>query len=184
MRRLLLSLLVCGCTAEDVVVADIEAGPDGHSFRTCVSNANCSPNEFCARHDCADVTGGCAPRPPFCDGDLKPVCDCTSGITYWNDCVRKAAGATASTPGSCETSALTCDMDASVCPDKTFCARLQPEGDCGVGTGACWALPEACPVDAGGPIFKKCPANPPNACADMCTAIRDQGTYAAAPLCN
>jgi hypothetical protein len=183
--RLAVLLLVCGCTAQDVVVADIEAGPDGHPFRTCVGDQDCSPNEFCARHDCANVTGGCAPRPLFCDDDPKPVCDCTNGITYWNDCLRKAASATSSTPGPCEASAFTCDSMTKSCPSGTFCARLYKEGMCDPnGSGACWVLPETCPVDAGGPPYMKCPAAPPDECVDTCNAIRAQATYAQATICN
>jgi hypothetical protein len=181
--RVVVFVLMCGCAAQDIVVAEIEAGPDGHPFRTCVGNQDCAPNELCARHDCADVTGGCAPRPPMCDGDPKTVCGC-DGITYWNDCLRKAAGITADTPGACETNAVVCSA-TTPCPSGTFCARLYPEGSCDTnGGGACWGMPDTCPLDAGGTIYKKCPASPPDECADTCTAIRDQGTYAKAPLCN
>ena len=177
--RLAAFLLVCGCAAQDVVVAEIEAGPDGHGFRTCVGNQDCAPNELCSRHDCGDVTGGCAPRPPFCDADRQPTCGC-DGITYWNDCLRRGASVTASTPGTCDTNAVTCDA-TTPCPTGTFCARLAMTGACDPSSaGACWGLPDTCPADASA-TYERCP-NPK--CSDACNAIRDQQAYAQAPTCH
>lgn len=183
MKRALLLLLACACSPTDVVVASIEAGPDGPPFRTCVGNQDCSPNEFCERARCDDVTGGCAPRPIMCDESSSPVCGC-DGTTYWNDCVRKSNAATSATQGSCDTSALTCD-DATPCPSGAYCARLYPQGQCDTnGSGACWVLPLNCPeADAGdGLIWMKCPATPLD-CASTCDAIRSQATYASAQSC-
>jgi hypothetical protein len=181
MKTLAAFLFLCACAPTDVIVAEVEAGPDGSHFRTCVGNQDCSPNEFCDRHSCSDVTGGCAPRPLMCDqGDSNPMCSC-DGLNYWNDCVRKQNGISAATTGECETTATTCD-DNTPCPNGSYCARIFGEGECDPdGGGACWVLPTNCPPsepDAG--MYQKCP-NP--TCSGLCDAIRSQQAYAAAPTC-
>ncbi len=182
MRALVLMCFVaCTYTPEDVVVAQLDGGRGGRGFRTCVGNQDCMADELCERASCTDVTGQCAPRAVICDGTSAPSCGC-DGLTYWNDCLRRASGITAATSGSCDTSAITCDRSQS-CPLGAFCARLYPQGACDAnGNGSCWVLPAACPDAGSSPMWTGCPTT--SVCTDACDAIRSEATFTAVDSCN
>jgi hypothetical protein len=60
----------------------------------CGSSADCrEPNTFCQLPDgvCGGTPGTCTIKPTVCDFQFAPTCGC-DGITYGNDCERRAAG--------------------------------------------------------------------------------------------
>jgi len=159
--------LVSACAEEELVLARLppsnDSGPPVEAKR-CVDDAECTATSFCARAECGDVAGTCAARPVVCEEAPQPVCGC-DGITYWNDCLRRAAGITARAPRECEPGvgpAQTCGgpgdrgpgpgPSTERCPPGTFCARLLPPSPPGAPPicppavpGTCWALPAVCP---------------------------------------
>jgi hypothetical protein len=178
-RVLLLAALVLRCDVQDVVVAQFDRDGSTIPFRPCVGNQDCDQNEFCMRSACTSETGQCAFRPLFCDSTTEPVCGC-DGVTYWNECVRKLNGASASTTGSCDSTALPCSPSVA-CPQGAYCARLFPPGACEAdGGGSCWMLPETCP-DADVNVWSSCTGS---TCDDTCTAIASQGAFVSVSACN
>jgi hypothetical protein len=197
---LLGGLLAAGCSPTDVVVADRPAagghagqGGSGGSAGSagqggagggpetddCTSNADCGPTDLCARHDCDAAAGHCEPLPLSCGAEEGNVCGC-DGVSYWNDCLRKQAGTTASTPGRCDKNARKCGGPMhQECPiEGASCAQLQgPPGPCldPLAPGVCWLLPAACPpaTDTGWePCGQASPMPPPMPCVPLCEAIR------------
>lgn len=102
-----LALLLAACEREDIVVARLapsepeeEEEHEGHHDKPCLSNADCNPETFCERKGCAQPVGFCERRPVSCAIGDGPVCGCNGSI-YPSECIRRAAGETASRPAPC-----------------------------------------------------------------------------------
>jgi hypothetical protein len=193
-------VLGSACAPEEIVLATLPPSPDGGGKvdpRRCATASDCSASSFCERHDCADPVGTCEARPVVCDDDARPVCGC-DGITYWNDCLRRAAGITAKVDGECTTSAQTCGHDGppgpgpmppiNTCPANTFCARLLPPAPpldpCPPDApGTCWALPAVCSGGRPGPDRWTPCAPGMGACVTTCDAIRTGLPHRRASAC-
>jgi hypothetical protein len=111
-----------------------------------ILNGQCDPGYVCDIHSCLlGATGTCVPLPK-CDPNFKePVCGC-NGITYNNDCLRRAAGVPLNHQGACAQPGTKCWTDAQ-CKTGEYCA-LEP-GECLLPTfnllqGTCAKKPEAC----------------------------------------
>jgi hypothetical protein len=185
------------CADEEILLAKLPPSIDGGrppDATRCVDETGCSATTFCSRRDCSDVAGTCEMRPVVCEEEASPVCGC-DGITYWNDCLRRAAGITAMTVGVCEDNAVVCGRGpksgpsgpgSEECPTDTFCARLLPSGgppDCPSDVlGTCWARPAVCPDRAGPDRWVACGASR-SPCATTCDAIRTGERYKRAKAC-
>jgi hypothetical protein len=191
------ALLDSACADEQIVLATLPPGFDGGTAvdpKRCVDSNGCSAKELCARATCGDVAGSCELAPLLCDEDARPVCGC-DGITYWNDCLRRAAGVTSMIPGECGYNARKCgrgghgpapgsDMG---CSDGTYCARLLPNDGppdfCSDDApGTCWALPAVCPEHGGPDRWLAC-GTAKGACTSSCDAIRSGAVYKRAKAC-
>jgi hypothetical protein len=170
MRWALVLLLLCGCDVVELALVNVDAGEE---FRPpmgtpCSDNGGCLGGQFCEKPSCGAALGRCVQQPAFCDGDSRPECGC-DGVTYWNDCLRRKAGAGLSERGPC-VSPRPCDT-TSPCEGEAVCGRLVNPAQCGlVPAGACFVLPERC--DGFMPDhFYECGA-PMTLCLDGCAAIR------------
>jgi hypothetical protein len=182
MTRTLVALFLLGvlvsCEESPVVLATIDE-PDGgppHAMPArCVDSSDCKAGSFCEKHRCDDVGGQCRPFPVACPDDELPTCGC-DGTTYWNDCLRRAAGVSAATSGEC--AEPTSCVDSDECPRGGTCARLvgaDPRFCAPDARGACWVLPLACPASSGSDRWSPCePHDPALRCVDTCMAIRSE----------
>jgi hypothetical protein len=163
--------LLAGCGPVDVPVVIVA---DGGSFMPprgppCANSGECMAGQLCEKSACGVALGRCILRPAFCDGDSRPECGC-DGVTYWNDCLRRAAGVEAieergpcSAPRSCSAN--------TPCPEGATCAWLVPPDQCGlVAAGACYAIPSVC-TGFMPDHFYSCGGNTTQ-CLDACAAIR------------
>ena len=67
----------------------------------CRRNADCAPDEYCAKPDGdCDARGRCEVRPTDCPQYCAPVCGC-DGNSYYNSCAAAAAGASVEHEGPC-----------------------------------------------------------------------------------
>ncbi len=201
--------LSAACSEEDIVLARVPPSPRGGSpldGKRCVESSECQEQDFCARSVCDDVAGACEQRPVFCEEDAQPVCGC-DGITYFNDCLRRAAGVTAMTKGECRSNAVPCGGKLppppgpgpgagppdprNGCPSATFCARLLPPsrpggppGDsCAPDVpGTCWAIPAVCPASGGSDRWVECGPTVLS-CRTTCDAIRSGIPHRRAVAC-
>jgi Kazal-type serine protease inhibitor domain len=185
--------LVAACGDEEILLARLPAAKEGGvpiEPRRCVDVTDCTGDAYCARTECGAEGGLCTARPTECEDEGPPVCGC-DGITYWNDCLRSAAGVTAMTVGPCTpANARTCGgghkppgpgPESDRCPAGTFCARLLPPVPPEVPfacppdvPGTCWgAVPPACPSNSGPDRWTECGGSTPDlACRSTCDAIR------------
>ena len=169
-------VLASGCSSTDIVVGILPAHGDGGSpAHRCVNDDDCRTG-FCVRDTCDEATGHCEARPVTCDTTKALVCGC-DGVTYWNDCLRKQAGITASALGYCGPGAATCGGGLGACPVAgASCARIFPSADRCVhgddGPGVCVLLPPTCPAPTNERLAR-CGGGPAS-CDDECDAIRSE----------
>jgi hypothetical protein len=179
------------CSGPDVVLANLPseasppAGPDAAMPLRCASGTECPSGAFCDKTSCDADAGTCEPVPTFCRNFEQPVCGC-DGITYLDDCLRKAKGVASSTPLSCPLySALTCGgASGETCPTGSACGLLVRGGPgaCPEAIGTCWALPTSCPPHAAGDMqWNACEPGP--RCVDTCAAIKFGGVFERAATC-
>jgi hypothetical protein len=196
-------VLVSACADEEILLARLPPTKDAGIAiepKRCVDADDCPNSAFCARIACRDEGGICTARPTLCEDEGSAVCGC-DGITYWNDCLRRAAGITAQTPRPCMPDvAQTCGgmgqhgpgpgPASERCPAGTFCARLLPPSPPGAPNecppdvpGTCWAaLPPVCPVEAGPDRWSGCGALDP-VCRTTCDAIHTGKPHRLAKAC-
>jgi hypothetical protein len=169
------------CAPTDVVIATSDGG--GRGGRKCMSDSNCRAGEFCSRVNCDDRIGHCQDQEADCPAIPMHVCGC-DGITYWNDCLRKAQGITASTPESCTVNGLAC-TGPGTCPNGASCKRfVLTEDQCSPdNAGLCWMLPPACPApDPTSSRYVSCADA--TSCVDACAAIRTEQPHHHTPTCQ
>lgn len=194
--------LVSACAEEEIVLARLPPAKDAGApieTKRCVDDVDCGGVAFCARVECGDLAGNCVARPIVCEEEPAPVCGC-DGITYWNDCLRRAAGITAMRPRECDfTIAQMCGLKpvpgpapgpGEACPPGFFCARLlappppgPPPTQCPPEVpGTCWGLPAVCPSRLDSDRWTSC-GGPDPRCKTTCEAIRTGEPHRRANAC-
>jgi hypothetical protein len=177
---------LASCTQETVILAtvqEMDAGPMNFPQR-CTDS--CASGFYCAKDTCSDPAGSCLLPPIDCEASEAPVCGC-DGITYFNDCLRMAAGIAASTPGECRAGVSLCAGPTNAtCPAGSVCAQLGaflPKGMCPTNPpGSCWVLPPVCPPPSAVDRWDSCSDG--MTCLDTCTAIRTTGVYRRSQTCS
>lgn len=86
------------CSPLEVDCCFVAPQPDGG--RTCSSNTDCAPPQYCAGEGCGSA-GHCLTKPVDCPAVDDPRCGC-DGMTYDNACLASAAGARVEGQGACE----------------------------------------------------------------------------------
>ncbi len=176
------------CAPEDIVAAStivpVDASDEAHPG--CMRNEDCADDQFCSKSACQDASGRCEKRPTLCDAAPSAACGC-DGISYFNDCLRRASGVASSTPGECDANAVHCGgLDDGACPAEAYCAKLLPPGPhCpGDPRGTCWVLPSACGAEPpGGDLWSSCQGGGPDVCVPTCQAIRSEQPHVRAFRC-
>lgn len=179
------------CMEEDIVLATVPkaAGPAATAIR-CVDSAECGAGSFCDRRRCHEPAGTCAPFPVSCTDDEHPVCGC-DGVTYFNDCLRRAAGVAGSEDDECGGPPAGCAGPKETCPEGAVCAKLQgfagPERQVcgGPPKGRCWVLPATCPPPTRSDRWDECGEAPEALrCIGTCSAIRSGKVFVRANRCQ
>ena len=202
----LLCALTSACGPETLVIATrdhdastrrpVDAGDadsDGGSALDdaafyCSDDVPCAADALCEKATCDAPFGTCESRPTVCSAEELPVCGC-DGVSYFNDCLRRANGVPSSTQGECGRGAHACGPPGGGdCPKDAYCARIDSGSrTCDPGSsftsGKCWILPAVCAAAQGsGDRFVSCaeatydPTQPPTerSCVSACEAIRSE----------
>jgi hypothetical protein len=186
---LLVAAIPCAtpsCAGSDVTLATLPVS-DASNVPGCTSNADCASDAYCDMPACDSTVGTCQLPPPECDPHEQPVCGCDDGITYFNDCLRKANSVRASS--LCVFGAVSeCGgPTSSPCPQGTECFQVGGEapGECTTDSfGSCWVLPLQCPPSSDQLPDRWDSCVPGQHCVDTCTAIRSGGPYRRAAPCH
>lgn len=173
----------CGTQSIDLTRSTV-TGDASVTELHCSAPSDCPSGTYCEKPSCADETGTCTFFPPECPDDDAPVCGCDR-ITYFNDCLRKAAGVASAKPGPCglpDGTSCGGKMDVQ-CPEGSLCARFVGPGPCPMDAmGSCWVVPASCPTKTMKPEWDSCFSF--YKCLDTCTAIKTGGPYRRAFNCN
>jgi hypothetical protein len=153
----------------------------GASDVVCHGNSECPQGWLCNKLSCQDMTGLCEARPVCFDFIAKPVCGCNH-VTYWNDCLRKQDGISASSMDECGAGTHPCFMNGDCPPGATCSHLLPPMTACGPPTpDKCWVTPGDC--SATGDERSWAPCAPPGGsggngpCVSTCKAIQSGHPY-------
>lgn len=164
------------CSEETIVLATVAADDAGvrPNAQRCSRNEECPPDAYCDKATCDAPAGTCRRRPTLCAPEERATCGC-NGITYLNDCLRRAAGISAAELGECDATALRCSA-ATACPEGAMCALLAPTRDTCTPEmpGVCWVVPSICPPPQSPDRWEACMPGGPR-CVGTCDAIQ-QGT--------
>jgi hypothetical protein len=136
----------------------------------------CGDGSYCEAPGCA--AGTCVPVPNVASesADKAPVCGC-DGATYWNAKVAATHAMSVASIGECAP-VVFCGGFANIqCPrglhcnyggdDQTICLV----SDVG---GACWGMPQACPMVVIGATTRACGAA---SCVEECTLVKQGTTF-------
>lgn len=182
-----LALVAGACSNETIILASIPVNDSGAPAapQKCIDSSTCPTGYYCDLPACGALVGGtCELPPPVCDSTEDPHCGCDH-VTYFNDCLRRANGVTASTPGPCQETGILCGGPVGGCPDGALCAQLGGfiHGACDHPVpGTCWVVPASCAPTTPFDYWDSCSGTGGD-CLSTCAAIRAGGAYRRSQQC-